>query len=177
MKDLYLFHSGTKGMKWGIRRYQNDDGTLTEAGKARYSKSGSRLDARDMTDEELDRASRRLQREQQYNQLTGKQNRNPGAKTSIAKKTILTGLGSAAATALGIYVNAKFFGDKDSQGKSKLGGKELAKKIIVGSTAVGGAGALMMYTNASGGQVYTNAGGIDPIADVKAKEPSNKKKK
>lgn len=34
----YLEHSGVKGMRWGVRRYQNEDGTLTEAGKLRYSK-------------------------------------------------------------------------------------------------------------------------------------------
>jgi hypothetical protein len=33
-----LCHDGTKGMKWGIRRYQNKDGTLTEAGKLRYGR-------------------------------------------------------------------------------------------------------------------------------------------
>lgn len=33
--DEYLEHSGTKGMKWGIRRYQNKDGTWTEEGKRR----------------------------------------------------------------------------------------------------------------------------------------------
>lgn len=33
-----LTHSGIKGMKWGVRRYQNDDGTLTDAGKKRYSR-------------------------------------------------------------------------------------------------------------------------------------------
>lgn len=33
-----LFHSGIKGQKWGVRRYQNEDGTLTEAGKLRYLK-------------------------------------------------------------------------------------------------------------------------------------------
>ena len=31
-----LYHHGVKGQKWGIRRYQNADGTLTSAGKARY---------------------------------------------------------------------------------------------------------------------------------------------
>lgn len=30
-----LYHWGIKGMKWGVRRYQNEDGTLTAAGKRR----------------------------------------------------------------------------------------------------------------------------------------------
>lgn len=31
-----LYHHGVKGQKWGVRRYQNEDGTLTEEGKQRY---------------------------------------------------------------------------------------------------------------------------------------------
>jgi len=32
----YLMHFGIKGQKWGVRRFQNPDGTLTAAGKERY---------------------------------------------------------------------------------------------------------------------------------------------
>lgn len=32
-----LYHHGVKGMKWGVRRYQNKDGTLTAAGKKRLA--------------------------------------------------------------------------------------------------------------------------------------------
>lgn len=33
----YLEHHGIKGMKWGIRRYQNEDGSLTSEGRKRYT--------------------------------------------------------------------------------------------------------------------------------------------
>ena len=41
-KNDYLEHHGIKGMKWGVRRYQNADGTLTAAGKKRYIKDMAR---------------------------------------------------------------------------------------------------------------------------------------
>lgn len=31
-----LYHHGIKGQKWGVRRYQNEDGSYTDAGRARY---------------------------------------------------------------------------------------------------------------------------------------------
>lgn len=36
VKSDYLVHHGIKGMKWGVCRYQNEDGSLTAAGKQRY---------------------------------------------------------------------------------------------------------------------------------------------
>ena len=40
----YLAHHGILGMKWGIRRYQNEDGTLTVAGKKRYEKNARTIE-------------------------------------------------------------------------------------------------------------------------------------
>ena len=90
-----LYHWGIKGMKWGIRRYQNADGSLTAAGRKRYlDKDGNlnaagkkkfgnsvktkaeteaetpkRKSAKDMTDEELAKAVNRARQEAEYNRL------------------------------------------------------------------------------------------------------------
>lgn len=42
MDNVYLSHHGIKGQKWGVRRYQTKDGSLTAAGKKRYSKDGDK---------------------------------------------------------------------------------------------------------------------------------------
>lgn len=43
MDNNELQHWGVRGMRWGIRRYQNKDGTLTTAGKKRYNKELAKL--------------------------------------------------------------------------------------------------------------------------------------
>lgn len=37
-----LYHHGILGQKWGVRRFQNEDGSLTEEGRRRYLKPGSK---------------------------------------------------------------------------------------------------------------------------------------
>lgn len=43
-ENLYLAHHGIKGMKWGVRRYQNADGSLTPAGKRRQKREDKKYD-------------------------------------------------------------------------------------------------------------------------------------
>lgn len=45
-----LYHWGIKGMKWGVRRYQNKDGSLTPAGQKRRDKLQAKLDKIDSKD-------------------------------------------------------------------------------------------------------------------------------
>ena len=52
MNNQTIRHAGIKGMKWGVRRIQNKDGTLTELGKRRYDR-----DTKDLSDKKKAKAT------------------------------------------------------------------------------------------------------------------------
>ena len=76
-----LYHHGVKGQKWGVRRYQNKDGSLTLAGKKRalkmqdqYTRFSNNKKYRDK-DGNLTYSGRKkaLKMKEKYSELTGKQ--------------------------------------------------------------------------------------------------------
>jgi hypothetical protein len=106
MDTNQLTHVGIKGMRWGVRRYQNKDGSLTPAGKKRrkevhedYAKAHTRKSVKQMSDKELRERNNRLQMEQQYSKL------NPGAiKKGL---TIAGGIAAGLGTVIALHNNSK----------------------------------------------------------------------
>lgn len=116
MNNNELYHYGVLGMKWGVRRYQKKNGSLTPAGKKRrkmgddnvhedYKKAHNSKNVKSMSDAELRNRLNRLQMERQYSQLSpskvnkGKQYFNTALKVGTTVATITT-------TGLTIYNNA-----------------------------------------------------------------------
>lgn len=55
--DAYLYHHGVKGQRWGVRRYQNADGSLTPSGKMHYKSVGEAVSAVSRAAKAYDEAS------------------------------------------------------------------------------------------------------------------------
>ena len=113
MENNELCHYGVLGMRWGVRRYQNEDGTLTTAGKRRkketthedYTRAHDRKKVSEMSDKELQQRLNRLNNEEQYRKKTAKPSVLQKGKKFVMGAVAMAGTIKAAKTAYKFYKN------------------------------------------------------------------------
>ena len=115
-----LYHHGIKGQKWGLRRFQNADGSYTDAGKRHRANSDRDWAAKNssqLSDDELNKRISRLQKEKQLKDLTD-QVVHPGRKMArdlldrygnqIATAAVAAGVGAATTALIKQKFNPRF---------------------------------------------------------------------
>lgn len=125
MEQEYLVHHGILGMKWGIRRFQNKDGSLTAAGKKRQeeldneqSNKPAKKSIKDMSDSELKEALNRQRMEREYLDLNRQISELNPKKVSAGKRFISyvgNNVIKPAATEAAKNTLSKFLQDKSSK--------------------------------------------------------------
>ena len=125
--EYELYHHGVKGMKWGVRRYQNKDGSLTAAGKKKQAKDQARAinkqekarrksemkNRRTMSDADLKKRIDRMKMEEEFKNLT-QEDIAPGKKfisdilASAGKKTLTIAAAGAMAYGVKVAMTRKF---------------------------------------------------------------------
>lgn len=100
-----LYHWGIKGQKWGVRRYQNKDGTLTPAGKKRYDDSGDISEPK--------KSKHRLNLEDKFKKAgLSDEEAAKQADKRIRTEKILVAVGATTMTATAAYVVHKHLKEK-----------------------------------------------------------------
>ena len=112
-QNEFLKHYGIKGMKWGVRRYQNEDGSLKSAGKKRYSEPDSKKTSKNLENtykKVLSKNSHAAVVDMDAVRKGSKEDSDKSSSKGLSKnaKRVLIGAGIVAAVAGGVYLYSKY---------------------------------------------------------------------
>lgn len=148
-----ICHHGIKGMRWGVRRYQNKDGSLTAAGKKRYNSE----DLSNLSDEELRKRLTRANIERAYKNAVVENERYASGRAK--RKDVLETIGAGAAAAQSLATAGSKSGKVISETKTaqvidNLSGRNLRNKASDFSTRSGQGAAILKES----GNISKNVG-------------------
>lgn len=184
-----LYHHGVKGQKWGIRRYQNDDGSLTALGKVHYgiisvgrtigsgaktigtvlSERYKKKHPKSMTDEELQNAIRRLDMERRYSDLVKSQKPSISRGRRVAGEIFESGAKTLASRAFNEAANKIFAEKPDTKSISYIVKRDFEREF--NEQYKNGQGELPSYES-----VKNTASYLEELRKIENKSSKNKKK-
>ena len=103
-----LTHWGIKGMKWGVRRYQNKDGSLTKAGRKRYAKLENELASLKPKEERSASETEIAARKKSINEMTNEELQARTTRMRIEKDYHDAAKGLAAANPVSVSKGKRF---------------------------------------------------------------------
>lgn len=126
--DSYLAHHGIKGQKWGVRRFQNVDGTLTTAGKSRYSNDQYRRDVAVYGKS----GARRIQKnvEKRGDSVSGARSKEAQRINSARRRALVSGQVGSGVGAVAGWVAGKAGAEYAMRTLSKYGGQSIDDPFV-----------------------------------------------
>ena len=148
-----LYHHGIKGQKWGVRRFQNKDGSLTPAGKKRY----------DEPNEGRKSKGYRVERKSEINKTPKNQTLSDEERKRRIRRNVMIGAGAAAAALVAIGAMRYVSNNKKmdlAKGVQEIGFRKMIGEELSGKDTIIKKGTKFQRISSMKLEDYTNKGRV-----------------